>query len=158
MSSEPTEVSFRGQKLTDPGDPDHARYLEKSERRDPDLLLQSAMFSGPLPPSAELGKYNEIIPNGADRIMSLAEKEQDHRHRMDEKALDGDIARDARGQRFGLTIGIAGFVTALLMVLAGYPGVAGVIGVLDLVALVSVFVLGRTRADSSQDDEEDESA
>jgi hypothetical protein len=38
-----------------------------------------SMRRGPLPDPAELAAYNEIIPNGADRIMRMAEDQSTHR-------------------------------------------------------------------------------
>lgn len=36
-------------------------------------LIQEKMHSGPLPDAETLVKYNSVIPNGADRIMKMAE-------------------------------------------------------------------------------------
>lgn len=35
--------------------------------------------SGPLPDPESLVDYDKVIPNGADRLMKMAEKQQDHR-------------------------------------------------------------------------------
>jgi hypothetical protein len=43
------------------------------------VSIQSYHHSGPLPPSGELKRYNELIDKGAERIMRLTEKQQDHR-------------------------------------------------------------------------------
>lgn len=43
----------------------------------------AAGWAGPLPPPGALAQFNEIIPNGAERIMAMTEKEQAHRHKMD---------------------------------------------------------------------------
>lgn len=40
-------------------------------------------WEGPLPPPRTLAQFNEVIPDGAERIMAMAEKEQAHRHAMD---------------------------------------------------------------------------
>lgn len=44
------------------------------------MVQQQVSHSGPLPMADEVRKYNEIIPNGADRIMKLAENEQRNRY------------------------------------------------------------------------------
>lgn len=117
----------------------------------------SFQFTGPLPPPAVLEQYNSILPDAADRIVSMAEKEQEHRHRMQEKLIDAQIfdekqQRNERrlGQIFGLSIGVvsilAGSVTAVLAspIAGGFIGSAGVVG------LVSVFVLGRREQQDTQ--------
>lgn len=43
----------------------------------------AAGWAGPLPPPGALAQFNEIIPDGAERIMVMTEKEQAHRHKMD---------------------------------------------------------------------------
>ena len=42
-------------------------------------ILMSA-FSGPLPPPHILKQYDECLPDTADRIITMAEKEQEFRH------------------------------------------------------------------------------
>ncbi len=41
--------------------------------------------SGPLPDSHTLEEYNRIIPNGAERIMIVFEKQSDHRMELEKK-------------------------------------------------------------------------
>jgi Predicted membrane protein len=36
--------------------------------------------SGPLPPPEMLREYEKIVPNAAERFLSLVENEQKHRH------------------------------------------------------------------------------
>ena len=43
----------------------------------------SIEWQGPLPPPGALRQFNEIIPDGADRIMKLVEGEQGHRHKIE---------------------------------------------------------------------------
>jgi len=68
----------------------------------------SAIFSGPLPLPALLAEYDKIIPNGADRILVLAEKQQSHRHCLEKSVVECDTRRSDRGL-------ILGFVLALLL-------------------------------------------
>ena len=41
--------------------------------------IELTHHSGPLPPPEVLEKYNSAVTNGADRIMLMAEKQQEHR-------------------------------------------------------------------------------
>jgi uncharacterized membrane protein len=45
--------------------------------------------SGPLPDSHTLEEYNRIIPNGAERIMTVFEKQSDHRMELEKKVVGG---------------------------------------------------------------------
>jgi len=80
-------------------------------------------YSGPIPPAQELGEYDRIIPNGADRIMSMAEREQAHRHDLErrdadrlDRVVDNDILLSRRGQQFGgwLFFGLIGLAGVLV--------------------------------------------
>ena len=51
-------------------------------------------YSGPLPQSEELARYNEIIPNAAERILKMAENEQQHRFDVDSKQLAAQTLND----------------------------------------------------------------
>ena len=46
-------------------------------------IVQEQRFQGPLPPPEILARYNAVVPNGAERIMAMAEREQRHSHQMD---------------------------------------------------------------------------
>lgn len=43
------------------------------------LIHAQMEFSGPLPPPQILGQYDEVLPGAAERILRMAEKQQDHR-------------------------------------------------------------------------------
>lgn len=64
---------------------------------------RSVHFSGPLPPASELNAYEEALPGLAERIVAMAEKEQDARLQAERDVLLEnkkmlDLA--ARGQWF----------------------------------------------------------
>lgn len=68
-----------------------------------------AEFSGPLPPPSYLREYETTIPGAGDRIISMAEREQQHRHDWERSALSNT------------TIGLCfGFFIALALVGAEY--------------------------------------
>ena len=50
-------------------------------------LQQSTSFSGPLPHPEILERYNSAVPGGAERIIAMAEKQSDHRMRLESSAL-----------------------------------------------------------------------
>lgn len=98
-----------------------------------------ATFFGPLPPPSLLAKYNEVIPNGAERIMVMAERQSEHRERLESRVVDGNVANQTRGSYFAFTIALIAIVGGFYLILKGKDasGLAMVIG--SLVALVSVF-------------------
>lgn len=56
------------------------------------VISHTQIFSGPLPNPEAFAKYNEVLPDAADRILGMAEKEQGIRH----EAQRGAIANDCR--------------------------------------------------------------
>jgi len=70
-------------------------------------------YEGPLPPSAEFGRYNEILPGAAERILAMAEREQEARLAAQKAVIDKEYRLRRHGQIYALII------TAAFMFLAG---------------------------------------
>lgn len=100
-------------------------------------------FKGPLPHPSLLEKYNGIIPNGADRITKMAERQSEHRMKMESDVVHRELNQSGRGQTYGLIIALAFLAVAGFLVYTGHDVAGTIIGSIDLVALVAVFVLGK---------------
>jgi uncharacterized membrane protein len=88
---------------------DDRRQLERrADEQVPTTSFQvtAAKFSGPLPPPTILEAYNQIIPNGAERIMAMAERNQSHRHDIENRVVNGNLRAQPRGQWFAFTISL----------------------------------------------------
>lgn len=131
---------------------------ENSALRRHQVSSASVQFTGPLPPPSILKQYNDALTNGADELLSMAKREQEHRHRIQEKLVDAQILDQQqereerkRGQYFGLYIGLfvitAGSVTAIL----GQPWAGGGIGSAGVLGLVSAFLSGRIEQKKTQE-------
>lgn len=103
---------------------------EEGSELDPEgqqLIAQitASRFSGPVPPPAVLGQYEEILPGSAERILSMAESEQSHRHDYD----NGLLGLFTRGQWFAFILGLAaiGAGTYLLSIGRDLGGFASLI-------------------------------
>jgi uncharacterized membrane protein len=124
---------------------------ERLARRLEQRLVRATMgFSGPIPPPAMLAQYNEVIPNGAERIMTMAEQQQKHRHVLEHKAVHSN----ATDQRLGVVLGFVG-----MMVVAGLGAwlvwlgkdIAGAAALVASVgAPVSAFIYGRRRQEDER--------
>jgi uncharacterized membrane protein len=60
--------------------------------------------SAPLPEPSELAVYNQIIPNGADRIMKMAEAQTVHRIEIEKTVIFSQKNQAFRGQVLGLLL------------------------------------------------------
>lgn len=69
------------------------------------LAVTVKSHSGPISPPEDLVDYNSIIPNGADRIMKMAEKQKDHRIAIEKKVIGRQTFQSGVSQVFALIIG-----------------------------------------------------
>jgi len=99
-------------------------------------------FSGPLPPPSALEKYNEIIPNGAERIMAMAEEQSKHRRALETKALNTDSRNSLLGVVFAFILGLTAIVAGVIVVFTGHSWPGTILGSAGLVGLVSAFIYG----------------
>jgi len=104
--------------------------------------ISSQTFRGPLPPPEILVQYNDAVPDGAERIIVMAETQAKHRMALESRVVDADIKRANWGLAAGFVVAIAGLVASCLMVVGGHEVAGLVLGSLDLVSLVAVFVYG----------------
>jgi uncharacterized membrane protein len=106
-------------------------------------VTQAVSFSGPLPHPALLAKYNEVIPDGAERIMAMAERQSVHRESLESQVVAGNVASQARGSHYAFIICLVTIVGGFVLIGTGKSiiGVSAVIG--SLATLASVFLIAR---------------
>lgn len=137
-------------------DPAFVRKLTKAQREQ----LSNALFavqrsysisiqhethhSGPLPAPETLQQYNEIIPNGAERIMQMAESQSEHRKSLERKVIESQTRQSERGQIIAGILALILIAAGASAFLTGHDGVAGTIFGVTVVGLVTVFLLGKT--------------
>ncbi|MYE26711.1 MAG: DUF2335 domain-containing protein [Chloroflexi bacterium] len=49
---------------------------DQDEKHDVILSREVRRYSGPIPPAEEIARYEEVLPGSADRLLSMAEREQ----------------------------------------------------------------------------------
>lgn len=116
------------------------------------VSIQQRSHSGPLPDADTLIKYDSVIPNGADRIMKMAENQQSHRMDMENKVITSQSSQSKLGQIFGLIIGVIGIGSGTFLSAIGEATVGGIIAGGTVVSLVSVFVIGKSIQRKSLED------
>ena len=110
----------------------------------------AAHFSGPMPPPDLLGRYEEICPGSADRMLRMAEDEAGHRRKIENAIVDAQIqnnrhqfSESRRGQLCALTITIAAIVAGVYTANQGHEIAGSIIGVGGIGGIVTSFILGR---------------
>jgi len=120
--------------------------------------IKTEQFQGPIPSPKILAGYEQLLPGAADRILTMAEKEENHRHAMDKMSLTAETdglkneANDTkRGQYCGLIIGITAILAGTYTSVNGFPWAGSFIGAGGVIGLVSAFIVGRKNSNENQD-------
>jgi uncharacterized membrane protein len=124
---------------------------ECSELEQMASLFFEKFHSGPLPDPDTLKEYNEILPDAAERIFKMAEKEQEHHHTMGVKLVDSEIRKVSKGQNYALIISLVGLVGAIICALLDQVTIGSIIGVSTVASLASNFLYGKQK--KSKEDE-----
>lgn len=82
---------------------------------------ETRIQSGPLPPAEEFARYEQILSGSAERILSMAEREADHRHKCEDKLIDFNIKAGKTGQLFGFIITIGSLIALFLSIVLNRP-------------------------------------
>jgi uncharacterized membrane protein len=118
----------------------------QQQTRQEAISVARHQWAGPLPPPEALERFESLIPGGAERILSMAQLEQEHRIAQEAKEttlhqthLDAIISDTKRGQYLGATISILAILGA---VISAYFGAHWIVSS----SLVGVPILGIVRA------------
>jgi uncharacterized membrane protein len=109
------------------------------------LQFQGEIHTGPIPAPGEIGEYERILPGSADRIIKMAEKEQDHRHQLQLRGQRHRVGITFVGQLFAFLIGISGIAGGVYLVKADKPITGFGVFFASLAAIMGVFFYSRRR-------------
>jgi hypothetical protein len=94
-----------------------------------------------------LADYERVLPGSAERIMAMAERQSEHRIRLESSMLKWDNWRSMAGLIAGSVIALATLYIGLEYVREGESayGFAAILG--TLASLVAVYVAGKLQQD-----------
>jgi uncharacterized membrane protein len=107
------------------------------------FLFYERHYKGIIPSPDDLKKYNEVIPNGADRLTRLAEEQSKHRQELEKKVITSQIKQSSTGQWMAFIIAIFSLSITAYLSLNGQTTVASILASTTIIGLASVFVLGK---------------
>ena len=121
----------------------------QSAQRQADLVSQagrairvSQSWLGPIPPPADLRQYEEVAPGSAERILTMAEKQLEHRHRLESTIVGGNSKRSYLGLAAGFVLSAMIIGGGIYLISNGHDWAgASLIGI-NVVGLAGVFVYG----------------
>ena len=83
--------------------------------------FQAEFFSGPIPPPSYLARYNEVVPQGADRILAMAERQSKHRELLEAQVIAGNLRSQSRGSVFAFIIALVAIIGGMFLIEEGDP-------------------------------------
>jgi uncharacterized membrane protein len=106
------------------------------------LAIIAQRFSGPLPPPEALERYGRIIPNGAERIMVMAEEQSKHRRELEKKVMNTDSRNSFCGMVFAFILGMTAIIGGVAVIFKGYTSSGFFVSFSGLGTLVGAFIFG----------------
>lgn len=90
-----------------------------------------------------LAKYNDCVPNGAERILALAENQARHRHGLESAVVHGNLRAETLGQLFAFVLGLVAIIGGIWLIASG-KDVLGLSAIITaFAALAGTFIYGR---------------
>jgi uncharacterized membrane protein len=90
-----------------------------------------------------LQAFNAIVPDGANRIVAMAESQLRHRQELDSAVVGGNVTAQRRGQLFAFLLGVIAIVGGIGLI-AFNKDTAGLTSIIAAFStLAGVFIYGR---------------
>jgi uncharacterized membrane protein len=122
------------------------------ERSEVHAEIKMAAFSGPIPHPTLLAQYNDVIPNGADRIMAMAERQSAHREQLETRVVEGNVANQTRGSYFAFIIMLVAILCGFYLIHEGKNAV-GLTSIITAVGgIVGVFFYSKMEQKKERED------
>ena len=112
------------------------------------ISVRRSSFSGPLPSPEAFEKYNRVLPNAADRILSMAEKEQQIR----DNEIRGFQSNDRFKIRASTIVSICLVSVSCVSVFLGHTKTAVALGLSGVFsAIINLVTVLLARHDAGED-------
>ena len=85
---------------------------QRARRTTSELTVSTFEFFGPLPPPQLLKGYNDAFAGCAERVVAMAERQSEHRQKLETIVIESNCKAQSRGQWFA-------FVLALMVIGGG---------------------------------------
>lgn len=120
--------------------------LDQPKESDQNIFAVAQHHSGPLPPPVLLSGYDQIVPGAAERLIQMAEKDQEYTHDISRSALSAHRWEVHVGQALAAATVFAAFGLAGYALHLGMETAAVGIGGATVVGLATAFIVGRSKS------------
>jgi len=115
------------------------KFPNKTKRN---IIAQFASYSGPIAHPALVREYEAILPGAAERILTMAEAEGNHRRQQESKVINCEVKCKATGLWLGFVIGLVAVAGSCAVAIFSSPAAGAALGIGSIASLVGVFVYG----------------
>ncbi len=107
--------------------------------------FQGEYFSGPIPPPNLLARYNDVVPNGAERILAMAERQSKHRESLEDQVVAGNVKSQSRGSLYAFIIALVTILGGIFLIHDGKSASGLAMAISSLTGLVSALVYSKNK-------------
>lgn len=108
-------------------------FLEKT-------VVVADYWSGPLPSPETMADYNDVIPDGANRIVTAWEEESAHRRTMEREGLRGYVRVQLTSKTFAIIFAVTALVVTAYCAYIDKEWVATILGGGVIASVVIAFL------------------
>ncbi|WP_438467792.1 DUF2335 domain-containing protein [Streptococcus pluranimalium] len=116
--------------------------------------VQSINYSGPIPHPELLKQFNDVIDDGANRIMTMAENQATHRQKLELKMVNANNRDSLLGVIFGGLIGLSSVGGGIFLIYNNKNIQGLTVMISSLVALVAVYFRGQKKDEQELSDKD----
>lgn len=108
-------------------------------------IVAEQSFSGPIPPPSMLREYNAVDEGLANRIVTMAETQQNHRQQLESNSVEAAIKTESRGQHYALIVSVLIIAGSMYLIGTGKEISGSILAGGTLTGLAYIFITGRKK-------------
>lgn len=105
------------------------------------LLLQTSV-SGPIPSSREVAGYEKTLPGSANRIITMAENQSNHRQEIEKMIVSKSLKNESESRWMAFLTVIILMVIGTWLAVLGKTTIAGIVFGTTIIGVSTVFITG----------------
>lgn len=126
--------------------------VEKLPKKEKQVVLEKLeIYQGDMPHPDILKGYNQLYPKAAEMIIQNGIKESEHRRKMEEKYLTGNIHSHQLGQVLGFIVALAIVAGGVFLIYKNHPITGSMLSGTTAIGVIGLFT-GNSNKDSNSKD------
>ena len=116
----------------------------ENERQQVQMTLTQEVKS-PLPLASEVAGYENLLPGSADRILTMVEKQMQHRQELEKAEIKADTRNSFYALIFAFIFAMSVLVGSIALIVTGHAEAAALVGVGGIGAVVGAFLQNKKK-------------